>query len=148
MQPRDIGIDVTPPRWDESKGPYTDDNCPFYGSLRVRGQTLTGRVSSSKMNRSAVIVREYTRYVPKYERFEKRTSRYTVHVPQVFGDLKAGQEVTIMECRPISKTKTFVVVDVREGKPDIMGVDYTQEGETPTPPANEAGEPPAEGDEE
>ena len=35
---RDIGIDVKPPtgEWDG------DENCPFYGSLRLRGQVLEG----------------------------------------------------------------------------------------------------------
>ena len=35
---RDIGVDVKPPtgEWDG------DENCPFYGSLRLRGQVLEG----------------------------------------------------------------------------------------------------------
>ena len=36
---RDIGIDVKTPegQWDGN------ENCPFYGSLRVRGQIIEGR---------------------------------------------------------------------------------------------------------
>ena len=36
---RDIGIDVKPPT-----GEWDDENCPFYGSLRLRGQVLEGRI--------------------------------------------------------------------------------------------------------
>ena len=44
--PRDIGVDVIAPEadWDGS------ENCPFYGSLRVRGQIIEGIVSSLGMN--------------------------------------------------------------------------------------------------
>ena len=39
---RDIGVDVKPPagEWDG------DENCPFYGSLRLRGQVLEGTVAN------------------------------------------------------------------------------------------------------
>ena len=41
MTMRDIGVDVRPPEgdWDG------DENCPFYGTLRLRGQVLEGTVS-------------------------------------------------------------------------------------------------------
>jgi len=56
--------------------------------------------------------REKTRmhYIPKYERYEKRTSKYKAHLPPCI-EVKEGDEVVIMECRPLSKTKSFVVVE-------------------------------------
>ena len=101
---RDIGIDV--PRPDKA---CTDEHCPFHGKLSVRGQTLEGIVVSTKMTRTAVIEREYLRYIQKYERFEKRTRRMNVHAPPCLG-LAVGDRVTIMECRPLSKTVQFVAI--------------------------------------
>ena len=64
---RDIGVDVKNPT-DEWDG---DANCPFYGSLRLRGQVLEGTVSSLGMLKTITIERNNVRYMEKYERFEK-----------------------------------------------------------------------------
>jgi small subunit ribosomal protein S17 len=104
---KDIGIDVNPPAAECS-----DINCPFHGSLPVRGQVIEGTVVSVKMDKTAVVERKHLRFQKKYERYEKRTSRYSVHAPACF-ELKAGDHVMVMECRPISKTVSFVVVEKR-----------------------------------
>lgn len=122
MSARNIGIDVQPPQKE-----CADPHCPFHGELSVRGQIIDGKVVSAKMERSVVVRREYLRYVPKYERYEKRTSRYPAHAPPCL-DIKAGYDVRIMECRPISKTKSFVVVEAKKGMLGIMGQDYTTDG--------------------
>ncbi len=101
---RDIGIDVPVP-----EKTCTDDHCPFHGKLSVRGQLLEGVVVSTKMQRTAVIEREYLRYLQKFERFEKRTRRMNVHAPPCLG-LSVGDRVTVMECRPLAKTVHFVAV--------------------------------------
>lgn len=101
---RDIGIDVPLP-----EKACTDEHCPFHGKLSVRGQTLEGVVVSTKMQRTAVIEREYLRYLQKFERFEKRTRRMNVHAPPCLG-LSVGDRVTVMECRPLAKTVHFVAV--------------------------------------
>lgn len=132
---RDIGVDVTPPT-----GSCDDPHCPFHGTLPVRGQLLHGRVVLTRMDRSLVLKREHLRYVPKYERYEKRTSRYTAHFPPCL-DAEPGDNVAIMECRPISKSKHFVVVETQRGSPDILIEDYTEAEdlaiETPEAPAEE-----------
>ena len=104
---KDIGIDVNPPAAECS-----DVNCPFHGTLPVRGQIIEGTVVSVKMDKTAVVERKYLKYQQKYERYEKRTSRYSVHAPACFG-LKAGDHVKVMECRPLSKTVSFVIVEKR-----------------------------------
>ena len=101
---RDIGIDVPLP----GKS-CTDEHCPFHGNLAVRGQLLEGVVVSTEMQRTAVIEREYLRYLHKFERFEKRTRRMNVHAPPCL-ELTGGDRVTIMECRPLAKTVHFVAV--------------------------------------
>ena len=102
---RNIGLNVKAP--DES---CNDKNCPFHGSLPVRGQILTGIVSSTKMQKAVQVKKEYMRYIPKYERYEKRTSAYTAHCPPCI-KTKVGDNVRIAECRPLSKTISFVIVE-------------------------------------
>ncbi|MCL1983824.1 MAG: 30S ribosomal protein S17 [Methanomassiliicoccaceae archaeon] len=104
---KDIGIDVIPPA-----GVCEDVNCPFHGTLPVRGQVIEGTVVSIKMDKTAVVERKYLKYQKKYERYEKRTSKYSVHAPACF-ELKAGDHVKVMECRPLSKTVSFVVIEKR-----------------------------------
>jgi len=105
---KDIGFDVVPPTLE-----CNDPNCPFHGSLSVRGQTIDGVVATVKMNKTVVVERNYIRYVQKYERYEKRSSRYSAHAPACLG-LKVGDRVTIAECRPISKTVSYVVIEKKE----------------------------------
>jgi small subunit ribosomal protein S17 len=75
----------------------------------VRGRVLHGRAVSLKAKGLAVVQREYYHYVRKYSRYEKRRSRIHAHLPSCIS-LKDGEEVVVAECRPISKTVSFVVV--------------------------------------
>jgi small subunit ribosomal protein S17 len=102
---RNIGIKVNPPS--ES---CNDKHCPFHGSLSVRGQIITGVVSSTKMRNSILVKKEYLRFIPKYERYERRTSKYSAHCPPCM-KVEVGDEVRIAECRPISKTISFVTIE-------------------------------------
>ena len=106
---RDIGIDVESP-----KEACDDLHCPFHGNLPVRGQILEGTVKSDKMKGTIVVEREYLRLIPKYERYEKRTRRYLAHSPPCL-EIRRGDKVAIMECRPLSKTVTFVAIERRGG---------------------------------
>lgn len=102
---RNIGINVKPPS--ES---CNDKNCPFHGSLSVRGQIITGVVYSTKMRNSILVKKDYLRFIPKYERYEKRTSKYSAHCSPCM-KVEVGDEVRIAECRPISKTISFVTIE-------------------------------------
>ena len=109
---RDIGVDVKPPtgEWDG------DENCPFYGSLRLRGQVLEGTVAGVGMLRTIVVERDNVRYMQKYERYEKRTSALSAHLPNCIGGVVIGDRVKIMECRPLSKTVSFCVIENNGGE--------------------------------
>ena len=104
---RNIGIDVKSP-----ENVCNDKDCPFHGNLSVRGQIFEGIVVSDKGHNTVVIKREIVRYIPKYERYEKRTTM-AAHNPSCI-DAKVGDKVKIAECRPISKTKSFVVIEKTE----------------------------------
>lgn len=99
-----IGLNVAEP--DET---CSDEDCPFHGTLSVRGQTIEADVASTDMEKTVVVEREYDVKVPKYDRQMKRRSRIPAHAPDCL-DLAVGDSVTIAECRPLSKTKSHVVV--------------------------------------
>ncbi|MFB0544018.1 MAG: 30S ribosomal protein S17 [Candidatus Bathyarchaeia archaeon] len=87
-----------------------DVNCPFHGTLSVRGKVIDGVVVSDRMQKSVVVRIEYVDYYPKYERYARKSSRITAHNPPCIG-ARRGDKVKIAECRPLSKTKSFVVVE-------------------------------------
>lgn len=102
---RNIGLNVKIPT--ES---CDDKYCPFHGSLPVRGQIIKGTVSSVRMQNSIIVKREFMNYVPKYERYEKRTSKYSAHCPPCI-KVDVGDKVRIAECRPLTKTISFVTIE-------------------------------------
>ncbi|MEA3558259.1 MAG: 30S ribosomal protein S17 [Candidatus Thermoplasmatota archaeon] len=101
---RDIGIDIEAPE-NECKDP----NCPFHGTLSVRGFAWDVQVVSKKMDSTIVVMREKRHYVKKYQRYEKRSSRFLVHHPPCV-HLEIGDMVKVMECRPLSKVTSMVVL--------------------------------------
>jgi small subunit ribosomal protein S17 len=92
-----------------------DRDCPFHGELPVRGRVLDGLVVSAKMDKTIVVERDYLQYVSKFMKYERRRSRIPSHNPPCI-DAKEGDRVTIAECRPVSKTVSFVVVEKLEEK--------------------------------
>lgn len=105
---RNIGIKVNAP-----KDGCEDSKCPFHGTLPVRGNVIRGKVVSSKAPKTVVVEKDYFHWIPKYQRYERRHSRISAYNP-VCLSAKEGDLVTIAECRPLSKTKAFVVVEKGE----------------------------------
>ena len=70
---------------------------------------LKGIVTSSKSNKTIVV--EVTRRFknPFYEKIIKRSKKYHAHDEN--NKYKEGQQVSIIECKPISKKKTWQVMD-------------------------------------
>jgi ribosomal protein uS17 len=68
-------------------------------------------VVSDSMDKTVVVERNFEKKSVKYERFEKKKSKIHAHNPSCL-HAKNGDEVRIAECRPLSKTKSFVVVEV------------------------------------
>lgn len=105
---KQVGIEVDFPKED-----CNDKNCPFHGNLKLRGRTFTGTIISKDTNKSAVV--EWSRQIkiPKYERTEKRRSRVSVHNPTCI-DAQKGDVVQVVETKPISKTKKFVIIKIEK----------------------------------
>ncbi|MDI6798619.1 MAG: 30S ribosomal protein S17 [Candidatus Aenigmarchaeota archaeon] len=107
---KNIGIDAKPP-----ERVCSDPKCCWHGKLPIRGKVIEGIVVSAKAQKTAIVKREYFHYIPKYERYERRHSRIAAYNPECIS-AKEGDRVRIAECRPISKTKAFTVIEVIERK--------------------------------
>ncbi len=105
---RNIGIMVSSPK-------RSCDNafCPFCGKLSLRGKMFSGTIESSKAKNMVVVTREYPRPVKKYKRYERSKSKVHAFLPGCI-DAKEGEKVKIAECRPLSKTVSFVVIEVSQ----------------------------------
>jgi len=79
----------------------------------LRGEEFTGTVVSTAMEKSCTVRWEHTQSVPKYERYERRNTKVTAHVPEEL-EIEEGYTVVVSETRPISKTKSHIVVEAEE----------------------------------
>ncbi len=73
-------------------------------------RTLQGRVVSDKMDKTIVVAIERQVKHPIYGKFIKRTTK--LHAHDENNTAKVGNTVTIRECAPISKNKSWALVDV------------------------------------
>ncbi len=78
-------------------------------SVPTHGRVFTGTVVSDRMAKTVTVAWERRHYVPKYQRYERRYSKIKAHNPDEI-DAKAGDTVIVMETRPISKTKHFLII--------------------------------------
>jgi len=103
---RNIGIEAKQP-----EKTCQDEKCPWHGSLSLRGRVFVGEVVSDKAQKTVIVRWDYTRYLPKYERYERRNTKVAAYNPSCI-DAKKGDVVKISETRPLSKTKCFCVIEV------------------------------------
>lgn len=71
-----------------------------------------GKVVSNKMNKSIVVAIERKVKHPMYGKFMKKTSKFMAHDEKQ--ECAIGDTVKIMECRPLSKTKNWRLVEIIE----------------------------------
>jgi small subunit ribosomal protein S17 len=73
----------------------------------LNGKVLSGVVVSDKMTDTIVVsVSRYFKH-PKYQKFMTVDKKYKVHDPG--NTKKVGEKISIIETKPISKTKRFVI---------------------------------------
>lgn len=75
-------------------------------------KTRTGLVVSNKMDKSIVVTIERKVKHPIYGKFVKKTTKFMAHDEK--NDCGIGDTVTIMETRPLSKTKNWRLVEIVE----------------------------------
>ena len=103
---KNIGLPVKNP-----KSECDDRMCPFHGVLSVRGRLVQGKVVSSKAPKTVVVQQEFPRFDIKLKRYARSQSKLHAHRPQCI-EVKEGDVVLTAECRPLSKSVSFVVVEV------------------------------------
>ena len=75
-------------------------------------RTLSGRVTSNKMDKTITVAIERLVKHPVYGKYVRRTSK--LHAHDEHNECRAGDLVTIKQCRPLSKTKAWTLVAVVE----------------------------------
>ncbi len=75
-------------------------------------RTLVGRVVSDKRNKTVTVLIERRTMHELYGKIVGKSSKYHCHDEK--GEYKTGDVVEIAECRPISKTKAWVVTRLVE----------------------------------
>ena len=73
-------------------------------------RTIEGRVVSSKMQKTVTVLLERQVAHPLYGKIVRRSTK--VHAHDEKGECKEGDTVRITECRPLSKTKNWRVVEI------------------------------------
>ena len=73
-------------------------------------RTLTGQVVSDKMDKSAVVMVERKVRHPLYGKYIRRSTR--MHVHDADNECRQGDTVIIQQCRPMSKTKSWMLLEV------------------------------------
>jgi small subunit ribosomal protein S17 len=85
----------------------TETQSPADRKLRTR---LIGMVVSDKVNKTRKVVFEYLSRHAKYGKYIKRQT--VLHVHDEKNESRLGDQVEVMSCRPISKTKTYRLVRI------------------------------------
>ena len=106
---RNIGLPV---KESKKKIEENEKNNPFNGTLSIRGKIFEGTVINAKANGTIVIQKESPIYFKKFKRFGRSKNKIHAHVPSNI-NVEEGNYVVAAECRPISKSVSFVVVEVR-----------------------------------
>lgn len=75
-------------------------------------RTLTGTVTSDKMQKSITVLIERRVKHPKYGKFINRSTK--LHVHDENNECGMGDVVIVEQCRPISKTKAWRLVKIIE----------------------------------
>jgi len=76
------------------------------------GRMVSGKVVSTKMDKSIVVLIERRVKHPVYGKYITRSSK--LHAHDANNECKEGDKVTVKEVRPISKTKTWSLVSIDE----------------------------------
>ena len=71
-------------------------------------RVLSGRVTSDKMDKTVTVLVNRRVIHPLYKKFISRSKKYAAH--DELNQCKVGDVVRIEECRPISKRKSWLLV--------------------------------------
>ena len=95
--------------------------------MEPRGRVLSGVVVSDKADKTISVKIERKVKHPKYGKVIKRSTK--VHAHDENNSAKVGDFVSIQECRPISKLKSFVLLDSDQVSESVSPVVAEPDGE-------------------
>jgi len=95
--------------------------------MESRGRVLSGVVVSNKADKTISVKIERKVKHPKYGKVIKRSTK--VHAHDENNSAKVGDFVSIQECRPISKLKSFVLIDADQVSDSVSPVVAEPDGE-------------------
>lgn len=98
-------------------------------------RVLQGTVTSDKANKTITVLVERRVMHPKYKKYVKKSAKYSAH--DETNVCKIGDMVTIEECRPISKNKSWKVIEGRDRKGKAIEVPAFDPATTVKAPAAE-----------
>ena len=78
--------------------------------VKETGQLVTCKVISNKMDKSATVMLERKVKHPVYGKYIRRSTKLHIHDEE--NVCQEGDTVTIQQCRPLSKTKSWRLVEV------------------------------------
>ncbi len=86
-------------------------------AVKRSGRAATGTVVSNRMDKSITVLIERRVQHPVYGKIIRRSSK--VHAHDENNECKVGDKVTVVECRPLSKTKSWMLQSVDEKAREI-----------------------------
>jgi len=105
---KNIGLTVTAP-----KKECDDKNCPYHGNLSVRGKLFEGKVVSARAKNTIVVQKESLVYFTKFKRYARSKNTIHAYKPSCI-EVEEGDLVLTAECRPVAKSVSYVVVEVKK----------------------------------
>lgn len=90
-------------------------------AARSQLRVLRGEVTSAKTAKTIKVTIEYKTRHPKYGKYLKRSTVYTVHDEK--SECREGDIIEFAECRPMSRTKHHRLVKVVEKAPEKLSHD-------------------------
>ncbi len=85
--------------------------------VKRRGRAATGTVVSDRADKSITVLIERRVQHAVYGKIIRRSSK--VHAHDENNECKVGDKVTVVECRPLSKTKSWMLQSVDERAREI-----------------------------
>lgn len=81
---------------------------------------LVGKVVSNKMQKTVVVAVEGLSAHKKYEKPMVQTRKFKAHDPE--SKCQVGDRVRLRECRPLSKEKKWLVIDIVHGEGSLESI--------------------------
>ncbi len=90
------------------------------GEATKSPRTLTGRVVSDKMIKTVAVEVERLIRHPRYGKYVRRTTKLLAHDEN--GESHVGDLVIIVPCRPMSKRKSWRLLEVVKKAAELKGI--------------------------